>query len=67
MKNAKAGMAVIFPSKPEITLAPKIPPSMPITSHGNLAAEIRQILAPESKGSEIPVANWKSLSASSLM
>ena len=67
IKKASAGICVILPSKPEITLAPKVPPNRPIINHGNLARATLQILASRSIGSVIPVANWKSLSASSFM
>ncbi|MNE82539.1 hypothetical protein D3C80_1792680 [compost metagenome] len=57
----------MFVSKREITCALKIPPSIPIRSQGKRALEIRNTLELDSTFSEIPEANWKSLSASSLI
>ena len=67
MKKARAGILVIPPSKPDKTRAPKTPPISPMNSQGKRRAEIFQMLASFSRGSEIPVANWKSLSAPSLI
>ena len=67
IKKAIAGMAVILDSKFEITLAPMVPPSIAKMSQGKREKLTFQSAASESTLSEIPVAIWKSLSASSLM
>ena len=56
-----------FDPKFEITCADNTPPSIPINNQGKRAREMRHTLELDSTFSEIPEANWKSLSASSLM